>query len=1099
MDKIKYILIFALIYLILRQLYCINYLDKEKYNENLEELEELETNEEVIENIDEPLIENLIEFKVSTLNSTFNDIYDIKIDLNNNIYINQINSDKGCIKKIDTQGNVTTIVSNISLSYCGITLDRSGNIYTTAWYNNGKNIIKITQSGSITVLYPNPEDTWDLQFDSIGNLYCISPRVDYVSKIDKSGNVTRVGSNFYQITGGAFDTFDNLYVISQPGGTVHKITPSGTVSLFASNLGGGPTKGVFDSSNNLYITNTFANVIQMIDTSGKINIIAGILDKPGSSDGSNFSAKFNWPIGISIDSNKNLYITEQGNNTTIRKIEGIAGVPFINFTPPPTTITLTDSVVIAGQPFTVNNTGTTSATTATWALNGTIIPGGSVKSQNFTAPTSPGVYNITCTIQGIIGTSRVTVNAITVTLSGPSSVSAGQTFTVNNTGTTSISASATWSLNGTTIPGGTITNQNFTAPTNPGKYTINCTVLGVTGTTTVTVNPTVTLSVPPSVIAGQTFTINNTGTTSINASATWSLNGTTIPGGTITSQNFTAPSSPGKYTITCTVQGVIGTTSVTVTPVIITLSGPSSVIAGQAFTVNNTGTTSINATAKWSLDKTIIPGDSIKSQNFTAPSTAGTYTITCNILEFTGSYTVTVNPIIITLSGPSSVIAGQAFTVNNTGTSSINATAKWLLDKTIIPGDSITSQNFTAPNTVGTYTITCNILEFTGKYNVTVNPITVTLTGPSSVIAGQSFTVNATGDWTSTEGAIWALNGVANNLCTTSSCVFVAPSIGGTVKVTYTVLGFIGSLDILVNPVIVTLPPSSINNTGTIPSTGSVTTQPITTINQASTTQPLTIAPTSTIPSTGSVTTQPLTIAPTSTIPSTVNPNTIKSPSNSVSEIEQRLIAETSTVLQNLSNTTNPEIISNTLNNLSSTLQSQNISSSIPITDPEIKSTIYSYYALTNPTLDTTLPLVTVSTKQDSNGNQIIDPESLPVNSSTSTNIIIPLDPGKSIIMNSVAISRGSLSDGTNINQSNQIQINDGPWLNYNEKVTIGNNIFLFVGSGSPIIMQILPASQSNTIYYIIGIVVVLVLIVLYIIYSRNSNNKKSSFDKYGE
>ena len=478
------------------------------------------------------------------------------------------------------------------------------------------------------------------------------------------------------------------------------------------------------------------------------------------------------------------------------------------------------------------------------------------------------------------------------------------------------------------------------------------------------------------------------------------------------------------------------------------------------------------------------------------------------------------------------MIAGQAFTVNNTGTSSINAIAKWLLDKTIIPGDSITSQNFTAPNTVGTYTITCNILEFTGKYNVTVNPITVTLSGPSSVIAGQSFTVNATGDWTSTEGAIWALNGVANNVCTTSSCVFVAPSTGSTVKVTYTVLGFIGSLDIPVNPVIVTLPPSSVNNTSTIPSTGSVTTQPITTINQASTTQPITtinqastipstgsvttqplttinqasttqpittINQASTIPSTGSVTTQPLTIAPTSTIPSTVNSNTIKSPSNSVSETQQRLIAETSTVLQNLSNTTNPKVISNVLKDLSSTLQSQNVSSSIPITDPEIKSTIYSYYALTNPTLDTTLPLVTVSTRQDSNGNRIIDPESLPVNSPTSTNIIIPLDPGKSIIMNSVAISRGSLNDGTNINQSNQIQINDGPWLNYNEKVTIGNNIFLFVGSGSPIIMQILPASQSNNNYYIIGIVVVLVLIVLYIIYSRNSNNKKSSFDKYGE
>ena len=104
--------------------------------------------------------------------------------------------------------------------------------------------------------------------------------------------------------------------------------------------------------------------------------------------------------------------------------------------------------------------------------------------------------------------------------------------------------------------------------------------------------------------------------------------------------------------------------------------------------------------------------------------------------------------------------------------------------------------------------------------------------------------------------------------------------------------------------------------------------------------------------------------------------------------------------------------------------------------------------------------------------------------------------------MSSVTISRGSLSDGTNINQTNQIQINDGKWLNYNEKVTVGNNTFLFVGSGSPIIMQILPVSKSNSIYYIIGIVVVLlvIIIILYIIYLRNSSNiQKSGFDKYGE
>ena len=199
------------------------------------------------------------------------------------------------------------------------------------------------------------------------------------------------------------------------------------------------------------------------------------------------------------------------------------------------------------------------------------------------------------------------------------------------------------------------------------------------------------------------------------------------------------------------------------------------------------------------------------------------------------------------------------------------------------------------------------------------------------------------------------------------------------------------------------------------------------------------------------------------TVPTLIDVSAINSsPSGSnVSASQQLLTTQTNNILKNLANTTSPTVISNALSDLSSTLQSQNTSSSIPITNPETVKAIYSYYASTNPTLDTTLPLVSVTTTQDTDGNQIIDPASLPISTSTSTNIIIPLDPGKSVTMNSVVISRGSLSDGTNANQSNQIQINGGKWLNYNQSVTVGNNIFLFVGSGSPIIMQILPISTS--------------------------------------
>ena len=268
----------------------------------------------------------------SLLNSTFWNLYNIAIDSNNNKYIIEYNDADTVynIRKIDSFGAVSTFVAGLQ-SNGAITTDALGNIYTSAYYSGEWNILKITPAASISILFPDPSvgvdhpGAWDLKFDSAGNLFCITPRSQHVYKITPSGTVSTFASGFYQITGGAFDSNGNLYVISQPGGTVQKITPSGTVSLFANIVPSGPTNCVFDSDNNLYVTNTFYNVINKITPSGDITVFAGVFETPGFLDGPKLSAKFNWPVGIALDSYGSMFITDR--NRRIRTISSAPGGP----------------------------------------------------------------------------------------------------------------------------------------------------------------------------------------------------------------------------------------------------------------------------------------------------------------------------------------------------------------------------------------------------------------------------------------------------------------------------------------------------------------------------------------------------------------------------------------------------------------------------------------------------------------------------------------------------------------------------------------------------------------------------------------------------
>ncbi|MEO8762339.1 MAG: PKD domain-containing protein, partial [Bacteroidia bacterium] len=116
---------------------------------------------------------------------------------------------------------------------------------------------------------------------------------------------------------------------------IRKVTPSGIISTVAGNGTGGysgdggqatnakladPSGIAFDSHGNLYISDDTNNVIRKVNSSGIITTIVGTGVAGYSGDGGQATlAQLNYPMGITFDSQDNLYIAE-GNNNSIRMV-----------------------------------------------------------------------------------------------------------------------------------------------------------------------------------------------------------------------------------------------------------------------------------------------------------------------------------------------------------------------------------------------------------------------------------------------------------------------------------------------------------------------------------------------------------------------------------------------------------------------------------------------------------------------------------------------------------------------------------------------------------------------------------------------------------
>ena len=208
----------------------------------------------------------------------------------------------------------------------GVCRDPAGNVFVSEGACGEWRIRKIDTNGLVTTVASVPNvcsSIGELETDPGDTLYAAYGNV--LNKVTPDGQVQPMS---VYAAGVALDQMTNLYAVE--GGQVWKIAPDGTQTLLAGSpnvsgfsdgpallaLFGGLQDSVVDASGNIFLSDYTR--IRKLSAQGAVTSLAGT-DVPGYVNGPGPNARFNNVTGLCQDANGNLYVADSGNNC-IRKI-----------------------------------------------------------------------------------------------------------------------------------------------------------------------------------------------------------------------------------------------------------------------------------------------------------------------------------------------------------------------------------------------------------------------------------------------------------------------------------------------------------------------------------------------------------------------------------------------------------------------------------------------------------------------------------------------------------------------------------------------------------------------------------------------------------
>jgi hypothetical protein len=268
-----------------------------------------------------------------------------------------------------SQGSANGADGNAQFNYpTGVAVDGSGNLYAADQRNNL--IRKITPLGTdwiVTTVAGGGSGNLDgtnsgaqffgptgMAVDATGNLYVADQYNSVIRRISMSGtnaivttisgtagvlghqNGTNGAASFTNPAGIAVDGNGNLIVADEVDNAIRKITPVGTnwiATTLAGGSGGsadgvngsaqfsGPVGVAVDAGGRVFVADQFNNTVRVLTPLGTNWVVTTIVGNTiaGRADGLGTNALLDGPLGVAVDGNENVYVTD-GVNNAVRKL-----------------------------------------------------------------------------------------------------------------------------------------------------------------------------------------------------------------------------------------------------------------------------------------------------------------------------------------------------------------------------------------------------------------------------------------------------------------------------------------------------------------------------------------------------------------------------------------------------------------------------------------------------------------------------------------------------------------------------------------------------------------------------------------------------------